>query len=246
MKKILRILLALLLICILLLAGGVVYWSSQTYPASDMAVESLQSDLQVNVNEETGLITFEPVGIQSSRGFIFYPGAGVDHRAYAPALRQIAARGNFVALLRVPLNLAFFDANAAAGVMERFLEIEIWAVGGHSLGGVAASEFAAKNLASVSGLILWASYPAGDSLAATNMPVLSMYGTNDMAGVERFVQSQSQLPANAQFVVIEGGNHSQFGSYGLQSGDHPATISPEEQWSQVADATAQFLMSLTR
>ncbi|MCC6569647.1 MAG: alpha/beta hydrolase [Anaerolineales bacterium] len=246
MKKFFRTTLALLFIVTLFFAGGVLYWNSQTYLANDIALQALQSDAQVIVAQHDGFVAFVPVGKQALTGVIFYPGAGVDHRAYAPTLHQIAAQGYVVALLRVPLNLAFFDVDAADRVMTEYPQIERWAVGGHSLGGVAASEYAAKNVESVSGLILWASYPAGDSLAATNLPALSIYGTNDMAGVERFVQSQSQLPADAQFVVIEGGNHSQFGSYGLQNGDNPATISAEEQWSQTAEATAQFLMSLAR
>ena len=244
-RKLARIFVTTLLVVALLGAGGTAYWVSRTYPASDLALQALPSDARVTVAEQNGIISFEPVGMRAATGFIFYPGAGVDYRAYAPILRQIAERGYFVALAHVPLNLAFFRADAATEVMERFPAIEVWAVGGHSLGGVAASEYAAKNVDRVGGLILWASYPADDSLAATNIPVLSIYGTNDMAGVERFVQSQSQLPADAQFVVIEGGNHSQFGSYGLQNGDNPASISAEEQWLQAAEATVQFLMSLT-
>jgi hypothetical protein len=76
--------------------------------------------------------------------------------------------------------------------------------------------------------------------------VISIYGTKDMAGMEPFDKSRLQLPADTQFVIIEGGNHAQFGSYGPQAGDNPATISPEEQWAQIADATAKFLESLDR
>ena len=36
--------------------------------------------------------------------------------------------------------------------------------------------------------------------------------------------------------VIEGGNHAQFGSYGPQSGDGEAQISPAEQWRQTVEA----------
>jgi hypothetical protein len=43
---------------------------------------------------------------------------------------------------------------------------------------------------------------------------------------------------------IEGGNHSQFGSYGLQEGDNVASISPEEQWSQIAEAVDALLDSI--
>ena len=37
-------------------------------------------------------------------------------------------------------------------------------------------------------------------------------------------------------VEIEGGNHAQFGNYGPQKGDLPATISAEEQQAQAVDA----------
>jgi hypothetical protein len=42
-------------------------------------------------------------------------------------------------------------------------------------------------------------------------------------------------------VPIEGGNHAQFGYYGPQPGDAPATISREEQQIQAVDATVALL-----
>jgi len=44
-------------------------------------------------------------------------------------------------------------------------------------------------------------------------------------------------------MVIQGANHAQFSDYGLQPGDHPATISPGSQWQQTTDATVRFLTS---
>lgn len=44
-------------------------------------------------------------------------------------------------------------------------------------------------------------------------------------------------------VVIEGGNHAQFGNYGEQKGDTPADISPQEQQSQTVDAIDEFIDS---
>ena len=40
---------------------------------------------------------------------------------------------------------------------------------------------------------------------------------------------------------IEGGNHAQFGNYGPQKGDLPATISAEEQQKQTVEAIEAFL-----
>jgi hypothetical protein len=46
------------------------------------------------------------------------------------------------------------------------------------------------------------------------------------------------------WVVIQGGDHAQFGWYGAQSGDNPATISREAQQAQIEQATVDFLKTL--
>jgi hypothetical protein len=78
------------------------------------------------------------------------------------------------------------------------------------------------------------------------MAFTSIYGTLDMGGMEGFQSSASLLPDGTEFVVIEGGNHSQFGNYGLQPGDNPATITWQEQQAQAVAATARLLDSLSK
>ncbi len=219
-----------------------VFWASDVSPAADSALQAMQSDSQVFASAENGWVIFFPAdGPQPEMGLIFYPGGRVDYRAYAPVLRLIAAQGYFVALVPAPLNLAFFDVNASARVIAQYPEVQDWAVGGHSLGGVAASSYAA-NHPDIKGIVFWASYPANDALKLMDAKALSIYGTNDgLAAIATIDESRALLPADAQFVAIEGGNHAQFGSYGLQAGDNEAAISPEEQWAQVAQATVEFL-----
>jgi len=43
----------------------------------------------------------------------------------------------------------------------------------------------------------------------------------------------SAAAATTQWVAIDGGDHAQFGWYGPQDGDQPATISREAQQAQV-------------
>lgn len=243
MKILKRVLLGLLAVLVILTLGFVL-WASTAARPTDAALRALESDKRVSVTQQNGFITFSPPGISPTTGFIFYPGGRVDYRAYAPALRMIAERGYFVVLVKVNLNLAFFEINAADDVIRAHPEVAHWAVGGHSLGGVAASSYASAHLDSIDGLVLWASYPADDSLTNATIRVISIYGTKDMAGMEPFDRSRAQLPADTQFVIIDGGNHAQFGAYGEQAGDNPADISAEEQWEQVADATVQFLEGL--
>jgi pimeloyl-ACP methyl ester carboxylesterase len=256
MKYLKRFLLVLLLVSLLLL-GGFVFWASMSAQPGQAALKALVSDETVTVTQSDSYIVFQPAthsadlsvqagqAAQPAIGLIFYPGGRVDYRAYAPALRQIAAQGCLVVLVPVRLNLAFFDIDAGLSALRDFPQITTWAAGGHSLGGVAASIFA-QNHPEVRGVVFWASYPADERFRATGLPALSVYGTLDgLAGPDRIDQSRALLPETARFVRIEGGNHAQFGDYGSQPGDLPATISPEEQWTQIARATAEFLQSLT-
>lgn len=243
MKILKRVLLGLLAVTVILTLGFVL-WASTAAQPTDAALRALESDKRVSVGTQDGFITFAPAGVTPTTGFVFYPGGRVDYRAYAPALRMIAEQGYLVALVKVNLNLAFFEINAADDVILAHPKVAHWAVGGHSLGGVAASSYAAAHLDSIDGLVLWASYPADDSLTNATIRVISIYGTKDMAGMEPFDRSRAQLPADTQFVVIDGGNHAQFGAYGPQAGDNPADISAEEQWKQVAEATTGFLEGL--
>ncbi len=239
--------LAVLAVIAVSLVLAFVVWANDALPASDIALQAMQSDSKVFVSEENGWVTFSPAdAAQPELGVIFYPGGRVDYRAYSPVLRMIAEQGYFVALVPVPLNLAFFDINVAARVQAQYPDIAHWVVAGHSLGGVAASVYAKDHLDELDGLVFFASYPADDSLKNTDLKVFSIYGTRDMAGMDKFDETKALLPADTQFVVIEGGNHAQFGSYGFQPCDNEATISPEEQWTQISTATVEFLKTLSQ
>jgi dienelactone hydrolase len=169
----------------------------------------------------------------------------VDYRSYAPVLHEIAAQGYLVVLVPAPLNLMVFKPNAADAVIPQFPQIEHWAIGGHSLGGAMAANYAYTHPNAVDGLVLWASYPASNNdLTDSASPVLSIYGTLDMAGMEKFEESRALLPENTVWTVIEGGNHAQFGDYGFQPGDNVATISAAEQQAQIVNATVAFLAGL--
>ena len=227
--------------------GGFVLWASNPYPAMPEALASLESDETVRV-ELDPWITFTPVNQQPIAGFIFYPGGLVEAEAYAPAARAIAEAGYLAVISPMPLNLAVFNANAATDVIAAHPEIKTWGIGGHSLGGSMAAAFADQNPEMVEALALWASYPAGSKdLSDQEIAVASIYGTLDgVALPETVLSAQSLLPIETAWVPIEGGNHAQFGWYGFQEGDNPATISREEQQAQVIQATLALMQQISQ
>jgi pimeloyl-ACP methyl ester carboxylesterase len=243
MQLLKRILLGLLIVGLVATLGFII-WAETPLKAAPEALSALESDSNVTVTV-ADYIAFQPTSSEPNTAFVFYPGGRVDHRAYAVPLRRIAEQGYLVILLPVRLNLAFFDVNAADRAIADFPQIQHWVLGGHSLGGVAAALYASKK-DNLDGIIFWASYPADDALKNTKMKILSIYGTRDMGDKDAFDASRANLPADAEFVIIDGGNHGQFGDYGFQRGDNVAEISRAEQQSQVVDATIRFLESLSK
>jgi hypothetical protein len=51
------------------------------------------------------------------------------------------------------------------------------------------------------------------------------------------------LPKDTQYVSIEGGNHAGFGNYGVQKGDNKATISNEQQQTEISQLIVAWLQS---
>lgn len=232
---------------LLLMVLAAILWATLIPAPMDEALSALEPGPGVTI-ETTPWLVFEPTGQTPETGLIFYPGGRVDARSYAPAARAIAASGFLVVVPAMPLNLAVLDPDRAAAVQSAFPEIRRWAIGGHSLGGAMAAQFAANHPGQVDGLVLWAAYPAGSAdLSGTSLPVASVYGSLDGVAPPSQIQgSRSLLPATTLWTEIAGGNHAQFGWYGPQSGDNPATIPREDQQQQAIAATLRVLQSLER
>lgn len=223
-------------------AGGFVVWARGASQPMPEALVALQSDAQVKV-EQGQWIVFRPAMTEPTTGLIFYPGGKVDARSYAPAAHAIAARGYYVVITPMPLNLAVFGIDKASDVMNAFPSVKRWAIGGHSLGGSMAANFVRRHPQAIQSLVFWASYPAdSDDLSALNLAVASIYATEDgLATRAKIDHSRALLPFNTAWVKLEGGNHAQFGWYGLQAGDGQATLSRASQQDQTIRATLDLL-----
>ena len=238
--------LAIVLAAIIMVVVGFIVWAETPLGPMPEALTALQSDSLVNVSTDKWLI-FQPQTSKWNIGFIIYPGGRVDYRAYAPAAHAIAAEGYLTIIVPMPLNLAVFGADRADEVINAYSEIRAWAIGGHSLGGTMAAQFASKHPSTIKGLVLWASYPSsGNDLSKQDIRVITIHGSKDgLVSSSQIENSLQFLPPDTIRVEILGGNHAQFGWYGSQLGDNDATISRELQQLQLINATLQLLGKLS-
>ncbi|MGN7761111.1 alpha/beta hydrolase [Paenibacillus sp. 22594] len=235
----------LLGILIILTAAGFWVWRYLTpYTPGIRAENALISAGGVSVKQNDNWISFEP-SVTLGTAVIFYPGALVEAEAYAPLAKKIAAAGHPFYIAKMPLNLAVIKSDAAEEIIRVHPKLS-FVLGGHSLGGVMASRFAAEHPDQLKGVYFLASYPdEKGSLKDTTLSVLSVLGTEDqVVDQDNYNKGRSYLPSNTVYYSVKGGNHAQFGSYGKQKGDGEATISEDEQQTLTARSVLDWLSNL--
>ena len=238
MKKRYIVGIGLAAVLLALLVGWAVYVGDY-YSADETAVTAMAGSETVSVQNTKKMTVFAPEN--PTAGFLFYPGGKVESTAYAPLMLALAERDVLCVLIPMPCNLAVLQPNAAEGIPELFPEIENWYIGGHSLGGSMAASFGAKHPEELKGLVLLAAYSTVD-LADSGLDVLSIYGSEDgVLNMEKYENCRGNLPETAVEVIIQGGNHALFGSYGAQDGDGEAGISAAGQIQFAAEAIADFM-----
>ena len=227
---------------VLLAIVAFVIWAGSARKPQIEGLEAMQSNDLVDVKTDRWLV-FLPKKKEPQVGLILYPGARVDVRAYSPVAQAIAAKGYLMVIVPMPLNLAGFGINRALKVINSFPHIVHWAMGGHSHGGAMAASFAYNNPATVKGLVLWSSYPAGkNDFSARDVAAASIYETLDGRSVMKGTDSyRNRLPPHTRWTPIEGGCHAQFGWYGLQKNENVPTISHEAQQEIITTATLDLL-----
>ena len=244
MRKILRnVLIGLAVILVVAVIGIAIY--VQPLRAQESAKAAVASTETVKVIDSGDQIVFMPFKTPKT-GLIFYPGAKVDPVAYSESMRTIAQAGYAVFLEKFSLNFAIIQPNRADKVIAANPSIKTWAIAGHSLGGASACLYT-KNANKVKALIFWAAYcdKSFDLSARTDLQVTSISGSLDGLATAAKVESTKVFaPSSTKYIVINGGNHAQFGNYGLQSGDNPAKISLEDQQKQIVTATIAALNGL--
>jgi hypothetical protein len=226
------------LLAIVIAAAGYLFWASNGVPASAKALAAMQGDQQLVVSDDSW-ISFSPRLPALETGIIFYPGAQVDPRGYAPLMRALASRGYLAVIVRMPFNLAVLGIDRAEAVIAAYPGVEKWVIAGHSLGGVMAAQFVADHQGAISGLGLLAAYAATD-ISSRSLPVSSIYGSLDEAATAAEIEAAAHLlPATTRYIAIDGGDHYQFGDF--ENAPRTGSISLDQQRQQTLDALLQLI-----
>lgn len=228
-KKRIKIILLSFLAFLLVSTTSFLVYVSDYYRADETALKVMNDDEKIKVVDNLTIISPSK---PTDTGLIFYPGAKVEHTAYLPILEKLKQNGISCVLVKMPFNMAIFDLNAADDVFGLLPDIKNWYIGGHSMGGAMASSYASKNSKKVKGLILLGAYVYGDYPPEKS---LTVYGTFNS-------DLEKNIDYTENIIVIDGGNHAQFGNYGKQKGDPQATIGNEEQQNITVDAILDFIL----
>ena len=221
--------LSLLLIIIIMACYLGIY-----YHADESA--SVTSDA-VQVKNIDGGYFFDGPGDETA--LIFYPGAKVETLAYAPLMTSIAEQGVDCFLADMPFRMAIFDGSIAEKFQNAYA-YKTWAAAGHSMGGLMISSYAADHADCIDCLILLAAYP--NEMIPDSMEMLSIYGSKDgCLNRDVYETSREYWPATASEYVLPGGNHANYGNYGIQDGDMEAEISREEQQTLTAEKILELV-----
>ena len=213
--------------------------------AAAYAVKCYKSDAIVKVTDKGGYIYFEPLNKIAETGLIYYPGGKVESKAYSPTARGLAEKGYVVAIPKFATTLAFFRIMAGDEVIKDHVEIKKWVVAGHSLGGVVATEYLIRAKSDtkdkIKGIAFLASYPASD-ISNLQKPALAVIASEDKIVTEQKIFDVScRFPSDFQKITISGGNHGQFGDYGLQPKDGKAKITVDGQTVIICEILDKFM-----
>ena len=224
-------------VIVLILAGiAFLVYTQQYYHADESASCSLESDETVKVVQTDYGWLFD--GPSETDAIIFYPGAKVEETAYAPLLHCLAGQGMDACLVKMPFRLAFFGVNKADHVMKQY-DYEHWYIGGHSLGGAMAADYASEHCSELCGVYMLAAYPA--KALDEKTPAAIIYGSEDgILNRNMLTDAKQYLPDGSREYVIQGGNHAQFGNYGKQDGDGIAGISSDDQQHSTVELILQL------
>lgn len=230
---------------------------------SKLPDENLLNNVTQNLEETDDFIILSSHNVKPTKTFIFYPGGLVDPHAYLAWQDKLVQEipNLRIVTVKMPSNLAVLNSGKGELLFERFKSTEQWVAGGHSLGGAMSTNLVDDNRSKIEGLIYLAAYPSDDKIKDFQGSVFSISAEFDGLATSEDINSHvndlpeaynmndendfpNPLQEKTLYYEIKGGNHAQFGSYGVQEDDLEATISREEQQNKLILLIKNYLNQL--
>ncbi len=207
-------------------------WNWNTFQSHNLPQYTFSNSADINVKETNDKITFESINSEHQLEVIFFQGGLTDPKAYGPLCKNLAEKGFTSHLIKMDWRLPVLDYEKVPNLFD--LEQGQYVIGGHSQGAKMAAQLVAENPESFKGLFLMGtSHPRDIDLSPLDIPCIKLYAEYDgLASVEEVMANEGKLPMHTEFIMIKGGNHSQFGYLGQLLMDNTAEISLEKQQNQ--------------
>jgi hypothetical protein len=212
-------------------------------------------------------IYLPPNAEKTKFGIIFFPGALVNHTAYAPIACKLSDEGILVVVLSMEPTrfIADLEINKKMALIAMYevlaegdVNVEEWVLAGHSAGAATAMKLAVEMKPGISKLVMCgigANQMGIKTLREAAVNVLVMNGSNDALvnhySEEKRKDFRNTLPPTSsggkgktEYVTIDGGNHAGFGHYGPQTFprlDGERTITLDQQQDAFVQKTVEFL-----
>lgn len=242
MKRFFKILFLTLVIITLVNTAIFLIYSSIYYKAENVD-NYLKTDEYVTVIDNKDYIAFMPNEGKAKAGYIFYPGAKVEEKAYSELMYDLAKLNIFAAIVKMPFRFAFLNIDGANKVINDYHDdVDYFYIGGHSLGGAMSTVYLSDNQDRFEGFILLGAYTTKDFSSNEKLWGLIIYGSNDyVLNRNSYAKADQKMPKHKYEYVIDGGNHANFASYGVQKGDGEATITRTEQINSTVFKIVEFI-----
>ncbi len=204
-------------------------WNLSTFQSRNLPEDIFTSSDKVTVSITDHYFGFESNSAEEAVNVIFFQGGLVDPKAYAPLARNLVENDYNCYIIKMNWRLPVNDYQKTLGLFD--LANGKYVIGGHSQGAKMAAQLVYENPLAFSGLfLLGTSHPRDIDLSLLSIPTLKLYAENDgLASVPEVMKNRNKLPLDTELILVEGGNHSQFGYMGQLFMDSGADISLEEQ-----------------
>lgn len=212
----------------------------------DAITDAASASVPVTLEDVGGQVIHIAATGQRRVVLVFYPGGLVRPQAYEWLGRALAAHGVETWIPVMPFDLAVTGIDRADAIIAHVGRGVPVVIGGHSLGGAMASDYASRHASLLKGMVLCGAYPAGNVTVSASWPALSLRGGNDQVASSADVEGgMARLPAGSQLVTIDGSVHAFFGRYGPQAGDGTPTVSRATAEQAIVAAITTYLATIS-